>query len=135
MVKGTHSIDDNLSTKDGVYAAHTLGCNTGSIGISMACMLNAEQSSPSTTTKFPMTGVQVDEFCALAAKLCTEYKIDVSPNTVLCHSEVQHNLGIKQKNKWDIEWLPWPIPPYKTVGDYLRARIKSYQKEGGKQSA
>ena len=33
LVRGTHSIADNVSTADGHYAAHTLGLNTGSIGV------------------------------------------------------------------------------------------------------
>jgi len=29
LVRGAHSIADNVSTTDGRYAAHTRGCNTG----------------------------------------------------------------------------------------------------------
>ena len=31
VVRGNRSIVDNVSTADGIYAAHTLRCNTGSI--------------------------------------------------------------------------------------------------------
>ena len=39
VVNGDHKIEDNLSTADGVYAAHTKGANTGAIGVAMAGML------------------------------------------------------------------------------------------------
>src|SRR5687767_5203754 len=45
LVRGVHSIADNVSTKDKDYAAHTLGCNTGSIGVSM-CGMRLSQQSP-----------------------------------------------------------------------------------------
>ena len=45
--------------------------------------------------------------------------------TILSHAEVQPTLGVKQRGKWDIAWIPGmagPDDPVK-VGDRLRALI------------
>ena len=34
LVRGDHTIDDNVNTKDDDYAAHTRGANTRAIGVS-----------------------------------------------------------------------------------------------------
>jgi hypothetical protein len=41
VVRGDHTIADNVSTADDDYAAHTRGCNTGPSGVSLACMAGA----------------------------------------------------------------------------------------------
>lgn len=46
---GKHSISDNVSTTDCNYAAHTQGCNTGSIGIALCCMAAAIYGTLTTT--------------------------------------------------------------------------------------
>src|SRR5262245_10506405 len=56
-VRGDHTIDDNLNTADGDYAAHTRGTNTGAIGVSLAGMAGAIPS-PFNPGKFPLTKKQ-----------------------------------------------------------------------------
>lgn len=124
---GTHSISDNVSTADGVYAAHTRNLNTGSIGLSCAGMAGAKES-PLNVGKYPVTEEQFDRMAARAAELCRQYSIPVLPTTTLTHAEVQGTLGVVQRNKWDYTVLPWrnDIRGAQACGDYLRDRIRYY---------
>ena len=120
LVRGTHSILDNVSTADGDYAAHTLGCNTRSIGVSMCCMAGCQQA-PFKPGRFPMSERQWTTMLHVVAQLCRRYGIDVTPTTVLGHGEVQDNLGIRQKSKWDPMVLPFrPELKPREVGALLR---------------
>ncbi len=98
--RGTHTIADNELTGDGDYAAHTLGANTRAIGVSTCCMAGAKRR-PFESGKFPMKEGQWNAMIDVAAQLCKKYKIDVTPRTVLGHGEVEKNLDIKQRGKWD----------------------------------
>ncbi|MGG5890094.1 peptidoglycan recognition protein family protein [Falsiroseomonas sp. HC035] len=130
LVRGTHSIEDNVSTKDKVYAAHTLGCNTGSIGVAACCMAEAHEK-PFKGGRSPMLRKQWDTMAAVVAELCRFYRIPVSPTTVLGHGEVEIQLGIKQRGKWDPMMLPWNPDLSKTeVGNAFRALVQSAL-EGG----
>lgn len=124
LVRGTHSIADNVSTADGVYAAHTARCNTGSIGVAMCCMGGA-QASPFQPGSFPMTQTQWETMAKVVAQLCQFYQIPVTPQTVLGHGEVEVYLGIPQHGKWDPMVLPWAPEMSRTqVGHYLRALVQ-----------
>lgn len=114
-----------ISTTD--YAAHTFQCNTGSIGVSMDAMAGAVER-PFDAGKCPITQVQLAAFAKLIADLCLKYNIRVTRQTVLSHAEVQPTLGITQKQKWDIAWLPGMDKPGDpvVVGDRLRALISGY---------
>jgi len=107
------------------YAAHTFNSNTGFIGLAIACMAGATKR-PLTYGKYPPTKKQVDELIISTAHYCRVYNIPVSRTTTLSHAEVQTNLGIKQRGKWDIIALPWlKKKGALAVGDYLRARVKT----------
>ena len=121
VVKGDHPIEDNLATSDGIYAAHTRGCNAGAIGVAMAGMMGAE--GPGKLGKYPLTKVQFDACIELVRKLAKQYRIPVTLSTVLSHAEVQTSLGIKQNGKVDISFGVPGRPDLKTaraVGDYIR---------------
>jgi len=121
LVRGDNSIKANVSTSDSDgYAAHTKNCNSGSIGISAACMAGAIES-PFNAGGYPLRQVQWDTLAAVAADLCRSYSIEVSPTTVLQHGEVQANLGIAQSGKWDINVLPWD--PALKGGDVFRENV------------
>jgi len=125
LVRGTHSIADNVNTADGDYAAHTLGCNSGSIGVSLCCMAGAVEHQFSSGSA-PMTRQQWDRLMPVLADLCRRYGIPVTRETVLSHAEVQDTLGIKQRGKWDISRLsfdPSTIGAH-AVGDRFRAATK-----------
>jgi len=124
IVPGIRKPTDNISTTDGAYAAHTLNCNTGSIGIALAAMAGATER-PFSAGPYPITTPQLDAFCGLAARLAKQYGIPNTRATILTHAEVQPTLGIAQRGKWDICWLPGMAEPQNAiaVGDTLRAMI------------
>ena len=75
--------------------------------------------------RYPITELQIDVMATFVADLCRKYRIPVTRRTVLSHAEVQPTLGIHQRGKWDIAWLPGmkaPADPI-IVGDRLRAEI------------
>lgn len=114
----------NLDTSDGHYAAHTRGANTKNIGIAVAAMAGAVER-PFSPGKFPITEKQIDALVGLIADLCDLYEIPVSRHTVLTHAEWQLTMGVKQRGKWDITWLPGMARPGDPVevGDRLRAMV------------
>lgn len=129
LVKGVPSIALNsLPKAKAGYAAHTLNCNTGSIGVSMCCMAGAEER-PLKVGKYPLTVTQWNAAAVAVAELCKRYSIPVTPKTVLSHAEVQANLGIKQRGKWDVAVLPFDPNTAKTAkacGDRFRAAVTAH---------
>lgn len=124
LIRGVASIALNAGRIQPGYAAHTLNCNTDSIGVSMCAMAGAVES-PFNAGPFPITQSQFDTMIEVVAELCVRYRIAVSPRTVLYHAEVQSNLGITQRGKWDVARLPF-LPDLKTakaVGDHTRRLV------------
>lgn len=129
---GKHPVAANRGPgplKSGTYAAHTLNCNTNSIGVALAAMAGA-QERPFSAGKHPITAAQLEALTRLVVDLCDQHSIPVTRETVLSHAEVQGSLGIKQKNKWDIMWLPGMSKPGDPVGvgDELRERIRAVRR-------
>jgi len=131
VVPGDHVPQDNISTADGAYAAHTLNCNTGAIGVAVAGMMGARER-PWDAGAFPIREPQISALIALTADLCRRHGIDVGPTTTLSHAEVQPTLGITQRGKWDITWLPGMIGPGDpvAVGNVLRGRVLAHMRAG-----
>lgn len=123
---GKWPVEANEKPVKGKYAAHTLNCNTGSIGIAVAAMAGAVER-PFNAGRFPITPAQVDALAKLSRDLGKQYGIPVTPQTMLSHAEVQPVLGIKQRGKWDIAWLPGMAIPGDpvAVGNKLRAMVKA----------
>lgn len=121
LVRGTPPISGNASPQKGMRASHTLNGNTGSIGVSLACMAGAIES-PFSSGKWPMTIEQWNALALVLADLCERYAIPIGPKTVLSHAEVQSNLGIKQRGKWDIARLSFDlsVKGAKACGDLMR---------------
>lgn len=127
LIKGDPSIALNSEPKAKAgYAAHTLNCNTGSIGVSLCGMAGAIES-PFNPGKQPITVMQWNALASVLAQLCKRYGIKVDRKTVLSHAEVQETLGIKQKGKWDIARLPFDsnIKGSILIGDQMRQMVKS----------
>lgn len=124
VVQGDYSIKANVSTSDGDgYAAHVNQFNTGSIGIAAACMAGAIEN-PFNPGAYPLTQEQWLILAVGAAALCNKYKIEVTPQTVLQHGEVEKNCGVPQKGKWDICKLPWqPSWTTEQVGIDFRTKV------------
>ncbi len=129
IIKGKWPVEANEHPVAGKYAAHTLNCNSGSIGVSLCCMMGAVES-PFNTGSAPMTQTQWDKLPSLLADLCRKYMIAVTPSTVLSHAEVQGTLGIKQRGKWDISRLSFDLSVVgaKACGDIFRARTAALLK-------
>lgn len=124
LVRGTPSIALNEAPAKKGYAAHTLNCNSGSIGVSMCCMAGAVER-PFKAGSAPMTREQWDKMILVVADLCRRYGIPVTSRTVLSHAEVQPNLGIAQRGKWDIAriaFLP-DVVGAKACGDLMRRSV------------
>lgn len=130
--RGVHSIADNVSTggkSSDNYAAHTLNANSGAIGVSVACMGGeGVRENPFNAGKFPMTEAQWNAMCKGMAQMCLFYGIPVTDKTVLSHAEVQTNLGIAQRGKWDFTRLAFApsVVGAKACGDKMRAAVKAY---------
>ncbi len=130
VVKGKHPVSANAAGKpliSGRYAAHTASLNTDSIGVSLAAMAGA-QESPFNAGRYPVTPAQVAALVKLTADLSTQYGIPITPQTVLTHAEVQGTLKVKQKNKWDITYLPGYGKRSATeIGNILRQMVATYK--------
>lgn len=126
VLRGDYSIKDNEVIYGPQYAAHTRGCNTGSIGISLCCMAGASES-PFNAGKYPMKKEQMDTLILCVAQLCATYGIKVTRETVLSHAEVQPTLGIPQAGKWDYTRLAYDpnIVGAIPVGDFIRSRVQA----------
>jgi hypothetical protein len=130
IVRGIWPVEANWKPVPGKYAAHTLNCNTGSIGVAVAAMAGAVER-PFSPGRAPITPAQIGALAALCRDLAAQYKIPVTPQTILTHAEVQPTLGIKQRGKWDITWLPGMSEPGNpvAVGNQLRAMIAAKKPE------
>jgi hypothetical protein len=123
-VRGDHSIAANAPGSGLPQASHTLNANTGAIGVSLCCMHGASES-PFDAGPAPMTETQWEAGIAVLAQLARRYGIPVSPVTILTHAEVQPNLNIAQKNKWDITRLAFDpaIRGHQAVGELMRRKV------------
>jgi hypothetical protein len=127
VVRGDNPVDANESTSDNDgYAAHCKNCNSGSIGVSVACMSGATES-PFYSGIYPMTKIQWEHMCLGIAQLCAFYDIAVTGDTVLSHAEVEDTLGIDQSGKWDFTRLSWApeLSGAHACGERLRADVKA----------
>lgn len=126
LAPGAHPVTANLPPlRPGAYAAHTLNCNSRSIGISLDAMAGAVER-PFVPGPNPITWDAVRGLIRITAEMCRTHGIAVARDTTLSHAEVQPTLGIAQHNKWDITWLPDMARPGDpvVVGDRLRAMLR-----------
>lgn len=126
VVPGNFKPESNIRPVRGGYAAHTLNLNTGSVGISLCAMAGARER-PFNAGRFPVTKAQVSSLVKEVARLCKQYGIPVTRETVLSHAEVQPTLGVKQRNKWD--FMGPSIPGINAtgavaIGDELREMVR-----------
>lgn len=122
---GTHKPEDNLNCYDGNYAAHCGGCNTGCLGLSVCGMAGFNLSKKQ--TKYPITQVQVESLCCLAAYLSIKYGILIDERTVFTHYEFDSK-KTKPEGKIDITYLPYlPNLEVIRIGGYLRNKIEWYK--------
>lgn len=109
-------------------AAHTLNCNTGSIGVSLACMGGRDvREYPFVAGPWPMTSVQWNTGVRVIADLIRAYGLPVTMETVLTHAEVPGSLGIRQRGKWDITVRAFDtsVTGARAIGTILRAEVSA----------
>jgi hypothetical protein len=126
LVRGDRPIDANQQGSRKTPASHTFNANTGAIGVSMCCMGGkGVRENPFEAGRFPMTRAQWDKMVEVVVSLARRYGIPVTSKTILTHAEVEPNLGIKQRGKWDISRLAFDpaIIGAKAVGDRLRREV------------
>ena len=129
VIKGKYTPEDNKNVQDGKYAAHTGGCNTGSIGIALCGM--AGYKSRQNTGNYPLTKVQCERAFKLIAELVKKYNIPVNPQTVMTHYEFgKTHPNTSSAGKIDITFLP----PYSyltadEIGNFIRNKAKWYLKQ------
>lgn len=123
---GRHKPEDNLNCKDGNYAAHTGGGNTGNIGVAMCGM--AGYKSPKETGPYPITAYQFEACMQKVAKLCLLYGIPVTPETVFTHYEFGlRNPKSSSAGKIDVTFIPsHPWVTAKDCGSFIRSKVKWY---------
>lgn len=126
LIEGRYKPEDNLNCNDGIYAKHTGGGNTGSIGISMCGMLGfKDRQHPGS---YLLTAVQCERCFKLIAELSKKYKLPITPQTVMTHYE----FGLKNPNtssagKIDIIYLPpYPHIAQAEIGSYIRSKARWY---------
>jgi len=124
VVLGKHKPEANLSTGDGVYAAHVRMFNTGSIGVAVCAMAGAEGWPTMKPGRYPITAAQIDALSAAVADLCETYSIPVARETVLTHAEVEPTHGVTQRGELEDraapEVAPDPVPfPGKLIAERL----------------
>lgn len=126
VYQGFFKPESNIICKPNQYAMHCGGGNTGCIGISALGM--AEFDLKNKKTKYPLTKIQVENYCKLAAQLCIKYGIKVSPETVFTHYEFgQKHPKTTSYGKIDFTYLPFlPNLGKDEVGDYLRKEINEF---------
>lgn len=125
VVRGTNSIAANAPGSKIKRANHTLNANTGAIGVSMCCMAGAVES-PFSAGRYPMTRAQWDTAMEVVATLARRYAIPVTPITILTHAEIEPNLGIPQRQKWDVVRLTFDnnhAIGYRPVGELMRRTV------------
>lgn len=118
------------SPPKGFGVSHTYRANTHAVGLSVAAMAGAKVTSWGSGVvdqgKYPLTWEGIDGMLEETAELCREFDIRPSPWTTITHCEVQTNIGIQQRHKWDIRVLPDnpnKLLGEKEAGDILRARM------------
>lgn len=123
---------ENIKRGSKYYAAHTLNMNSYSMGIAVDAMAGAIEH-PFTAGKYPITEVQLDALAKYTAQMVVKYGLVVTRQTVLTHAEVQRTLGVTQRNKWDITWLPKMLRPADPieVGDMIRDMVKRHLNADG----
>lgn len=126
-IEGKYKPQDNLNCQDGVYAQHTGGGNTGSIGIALCGMANYDGKNPN-STKYPIKPVQFEACMKKVAQLCDLYGIRISPDTVMTHYEFgQKHPKTTSFGKIDITYLPHqPLLKKNEVGDFIRNKVSWY---------
>lgn len=124
---GKFKPEANLICKAGMYAAHTGGGNTGSVGVSMCAMVNFKDKNH--LGAFPITKIQFEATMKLCAQLAKKYGIQITPSTIMTHYEFgQKHPETTSFGKIDIIYLPpFPWVSKEDIGSFIRSKIRWYE--------
>ena len=124
---GTHKPEDNLNCKDGNYAAHCGGGNTGCIGISACGMKGFTENKKESVC--PLTQQQIESLCCMSAYLSNKYGILINEKQVFTHYEFDRRRQ-KPEGKVDIIYISYlPNLQVERIGGYLRNKIAWYKQK------
>jgi N-acetyl-anhydromuramyl-L-alanine amidase AmpD len=127
--KGRFRPEDNKVCKPELYAAHTGGGNTGSIGVALCAMMGFRDKNR--VGSYPLTLVQFEAAMKLCAQLSAKYGFAVTPETVMTHYEFGlANPKSSSAGKIDIIHIPpYPWISQAEAGNFIRAKIKWYKEK------
>ena len=125
--KGKFKPEANLNCRDGLYAAHTGGGNTGSIGVSLCGMMGFKNKN--NVGDYPITKIQFEAAMKLCAELAKKYSIKITPDTVMTHYEFgQKHPRTTSYGKIDIIFIPsYPWVSKDDAGSFIRSKIRWYE--------
>ena len=109
-----------------MYAPHTGGGNTASIGVALCGMMNFKDKNH--LGSCPITRVQFESAMKLCAQLALKYEIPIKSTTVMTHYEFgKSHPETSSRGKIDITFLP----PFSwlekdEIGKFIRSKIKWY---------
>lgn len=126
VILGKFKPEANLICRKGMYAAHTGGGNTGSIGVALCGMANFKNKND--MGDFPITKIQFESAMKLCAQLAKKYNIKITPDNVMTHFEFgQKYPATTSYGKIDIVFLPpYPWVSADDVGSFIRSKIRWY---------
>lgn len=127
IYEGKFKPEANLICREGMYAVHTGGGNSGSIGVSMCGMENFKNRN--NQGNFPITKTQFEATMKLCAQLAKKYNIKVAPETVMTHYEFgQKHPNTTSYGKIDIIFIPpYPWVSKNDAGSFIRSKIRWYE--------
>lgn len=126
--KGTYAPEDNEDCKDGRYAAHTGGGNTGSIGVAVCGMAGYNKNyKTKVKPEYAVSRSQMEKMFSFIARLCGKYNIPI--NKVITHAEFGlANPNTSSKGKIDISYIPHEdLSGIEECGDYIRNKVQWYK--------
>ena len=127
IYEGFYKPEDNLDCKDGKYAAHTGGGNTGSIGVALCSMYGFK--TPKECGSYLITPIQFESCMEFCSRLCKRYNLEINANTVMTHYEFGlKNPKTTSAGKIDITYLPpYPWVGKNDIGSFIRSKIRWYK--------
>lgn len=129
IYSGKFKPEANEICKKDLYAAHTGGGNTGSIGVALCGMQGFKNRY--SIGNYPITKVQFEACMQLCAEIAKKYNIPITKTTVLTHYEFGlYHPDTTSAGKIDIIF----IPPYSWVsadeaGNFIRTKIRWYMQK------
>jgi len=127
IYSGKFKPEANLKCVKGMYAMHTGGGNTGSVGVSMCGMVDFKNKN--SQGHFPLTKIQFEAAMKFCAQLAKKYNIEVTPETVLTHYEFgQKHPKTTSYGKIDVIFIPaYPWISKDDAGSFIRSKIRWYE--------